>query len=153
MYGTVYGSDTDCAVGRRELVRHQWVNLAEEAEPLACARAQVRQTLDGRASASVVDDAVLVASELVGNALRHTTAGPDCMNVEVYRDAAVLWVHDSGTDTERVKPRADTSNDELLECGRGLQLIDELTARWFVQPTAIGKMVVAVVELDNPGTI
>lgn len=101
------------------------------------------------AGESAVDDAVLVASELVANALRHTVAGPDCMTVEVYRDVAVLWVHDADTDTHSVKPREHTSDAELLESGRGLQLIDELTAKWFVQPTAIGKAVVAVIELDH----
>ncbi|WP_406354249.1 ATP-binding protein [Streptomyces sp. NBC_00658] len=148
MYGTVYGSDTGHVVAT-ELVRQRWINLAEATEPLSFARAQVRQTLDGRTSASAVDDAVLVASELVGNALRHTAVGPDCMNVEVYPDVAVLWVHDAGTDTECVRPPEKTSNDDLLESGRGLHLVDRLTARWFVEPTAIGKAVVAVVELDD----
>ncbi|MFD3926517.1 ATP-binding protein [Streptomyces sp. NPDC058614] len=152
MYGTVYGSDTGHVVAT-ELLRQRWVNLAEAAEPLSFARAQVRQTLDGRASASAVDDAVLVASELVGNALRHTAVGPDCMNVEVYLGIAVLWVHDAGTDTECVRPTEKTSNDDLLESGRGLHLVDRLTAKWFVKPTAIGKAVVAVVALDDRGVM
>ncbi|MDQ0778375.1 anti-sigma regulatory factor (Ser/Thr protein kinase) [Streptomyces aurantiacus] len=145
---TVYGSDTDHdhAVAR-ELVRRCWVNLAEEAEPLPHVRDQVRQTLDGHASASVVDDAVLVASELVGNAVRHTVTGPDCISVEVYRDVAVVSVHDADADADSVRPRKDVSYDDLG--GRGLRIVDELTADWFARTTAIGKVVVAVVQLDG----
>jgi anti-sigma regulatory factor (Ser/Thr protein kinase) len=148
---TVYAADTDY-MRTRKLVRHRWVNLAETAEPSALARDQVRRTLAGQVPARCIDDAVLVASELVGNALRHTSGGPDCMFIEVYADIAVLWVHDADTDDGSVKVRTvDEVLNELPEGGLGLRLVEELTAEWFVRPTAIGKAVIAVLNLDDVG--
>ncbi|GGX70408.1 ATP-binding protein [Streptomyces fructofermentans] len=77
--------------------------------PSGLARRHVREFLEGRAAPERVDDAVLVTSELVGNALRHTADGPDCMCVEVYRDVAVLRVHDAGRDVSRVRARSAES--------------------------------------------
>lgn len=145
---TTYATDMD-RVGRQVPVRKNWVKLAEDAEPLCLAREEVRRTLNGHAPASCIDDSVLIASELVGNALRHTAGGPDCMAVEVYRDAVVLWVHDAGTDVDGVQARTDISGSVLAEGGRGLLLVEALTADWYVQQTAIGKVVVAVVELSE----
>lgn len=130
-------------------VRRHWVKLADYAEPSGLARRHVREVLEGRASPERVDDAVLVASELVGNALRHTASGPDCMCVEVYREAVVLRVHDAGRDVSRVRARsAEMSQDELTGSGLGLLLVGELASAWSVLPTAIGKEVVAVFTLD-----
>ncbi|MER6566302.1 ATP-binding protein [Streptomyces sp. NPDC001093] len=135
---------------RRTPVRRHWVKLADCAEPSRLARRHVREVLEGRASPERVDDAVLVASELVGNALRHTAGGPDCMCVEVYKDAAVLWVHDAGRDVSRVRARsAGISLDELTDSGLGLLLVGELASAWSVWPTAIGKEVVVVLALDS----
>ncbi|GAQ57465.1 ATP-binding protein [Streptomyces acidiscabies] len=136
----------------RAPVRRHWLNLAGRAEPSGLARRHVRQALAGRASPERVEDAVLVASELVGNTVRHTIGGPDCMCLEVYGNAAVLWVHDSGRDVSAVRTRSATaSSDELTDSGLGLFLIEELTAGWLVRPTAIGKEVVVVLPLDAGG--
>lgn len=137
---------------RRTPIRRHWVKLADCTEPSGLARRHVREFLEGRAAPERVDDAVLVASELVGNALRHTVGGPDCMCVEVYRDVAVLRVHDAGRDVSRVRARAaGASLDELTGSGLGLLLVGELASRWSVRPTAIGKEVVVVLPLDAGG--
>ncbi len=74
------------------------------------------------------------------------------MCVEVYGNAAVLWVHDSERDASVVQPRAATASPaELTDSGLGLFLIEELTAGWLVRPTAIGKEVVVVLPLDAGG--
>ncbi|WP_341849489.1 ATP-binding protein [Streptomyces yokosukanensis] len=137
---------------RRTPVRRHWVKLTDCAEPSGIARRHVREALEGRASPERVDDAVLVASELVGNALRHTAGGPDCMCVEVYSDAAVLRVHDAGRDASRVRARsAGVSLDELTDSGLGLLLVGELASGWSVLSTAIGKEVVVVLALGAGG--
>lgn len=137
---------------RRTPVRRHWVKLADCAEPSGLARRHIREILKGRASPERVHDAVLVVSELVGNTLRHTVGGPDCMCVEVYRDVAVLRVHDGERDVSRVRARsAEASLDELTGSGLGLLLVGELAAGWSVRPTAIGKEVVAVLALDAGG--
>lgn len=134
---------------KRTPLRRHWVKLADCAEPSGLARRHVRETLEGYASPERVDDAVLIASELVGNAVRHTVGGPDCMCVEVYQNVAVLRVHDAGRDVSRVQARsAEEALDELTDSGLGLLLIEELAAGWSVRPTAIGKEVVVLLPLD-----
>jgi serine/threonine-protein kinase RsbW len=72
-------------------------------------------------------DAALVVSELFGNAVVH---GPDGGQVLVayllWRQGARLVICDSGGPTQ---PRLRDGND-LAEGGRGLQVVDALTARW-----------------------
>ncbi|MDT3397619.1 ATP-binding protein [Streptomyces sp. B1866] len=132
-------------------IQHRRVDLRGCDRPEALARQQVRQALADRASGPRIDDAVLVADELVANAVRHTVGGPGHMVLDVYRDMAVVWVHDGAKDAEAVRPPEQTavSGDELPENGRGLRLVDVLAARWFVWPTASGKAVAAVIELDG----
>ncbi|MFD3988198.1 ATP-binding protein [Streptomyces sp. CB04723] len=137
---------------RRTPVRHHWVKLADCTEPSGLARRHVREFLDGHAAPERVDDAVLIASELVGNALRHTAGGPDCMSVEVYRDVAVLRVHDAGRDVATVRARsAGESVDELKGSGLGLLIVSELASAWSVRATSIGKEVVAILVLEAGG--
>ncbi|MFJ1975489.1 ATP-binding protein [Streptomyces sp. NPDC087903] len=134
-------------------VRRHWLRLAGCAEPSGLARRHVRKILEGRASPERIDDAVLVASELVGNALRHTAGGPDCMCVEVHEDVAVVRVHDAGRDVSRVRARsAKATRDELADSGLGLVLVEELACEWVVQTTPIsGKEVIVVLALDAGG--
>ncbi|MGP3948875.1 ATP-binding protein [Streptomyces sp. 7N604] len=136
------------------LVQHRWVNLSRYEEPQVLAREEVRQALRGRASDSRIDDAVLVASELVTNARQHTDSGPSCMNLDVYQDIAVMWIHDRGRDADTVRQRISAAGPcaEIPESGRGLYLVDVLATKWFVRPTAEGKAVVAVIELDAADT-
>lgn len=137
---------------RQTPVRRHWVKLADCAEPSGLARRHVHESLKGRASPERVDDAVLIASELVGNAVRHTAGGPDCMCVEIYRDIAVLRVHDAGRDVSKVQARpTQASRDELTGSGLGLLLVGALASEWSVRPTAIGKEVVVVFPLDARG--
>lgn len=118
-----------------------WMALPGQREPLAAARDRVRTVLAG--VAPCVDDAVLVVSELVGNAVRHTTAGPDCLTIELDGDQVVVAVHDPEPDDGRVH-LSETAADPLAESGRGLWLVQTLARRWYVETTAVGKAVVAV---------
>ncbi|CAL9491613.1 hypothetical protein SUDANB145_03234 [Streptomyces sp. enrichment culture] len=119
----------------------QWVALAGRREPLASARDHARTVLAG--VVPCVDDAVLVVSELVGNAVRHTTAGPDCLTIEIDGDQVIVAVHDPEPDDGRVH-LSETAADPLAESGRGLWLVQTLARRWYVETTAVGKAVVAV---------
>jgi hypothetical protein len=74
------------------------------------------------------------------------------MCVDVYRDVAVLRVHDAGRDVSRVRARsAEESVDDLTGSGLGLLLVGELASAWSVRPTAIGKEVIVVLALDAGG--
>ncbi|MEV5013929.1 ATP-binding protein [Streptomyces sp. NPDC053782] len=118
-----------------------WVALAGRCDPLASARDRARTVLAD--VAPCVDDAVLVVSELVGNAVRHTTAGPDCLTIEIAGDQVIVAVHDPEPDDGRVH-LSETAADPLAESGRGLWLVQMLARRWYVETTAVGKAVVAV---------
>lgn len=128
-----------------DLVGRVWVKLNHVAHPQALARERVRRALAGRAAPERIDDALVVVSELVGNAIEHTDNGPLDVSLDLYPEVVVMWVHDEGPGFEPGPPRRA---EDLTEHGRGLYLVDLLASRWFVSPTPRGKAVVAVVELE-----
>lgn len=77
----------------------------------------------------VLDEAVLLASELSANAALHTASG-DCGTFEVdvrrYVSSVRVEVRDAGS---RQIPAA-RPQDELAEEGRGLGLVDLVADRW-----------------------
>lgn len=93
--------------------------------------------------ADLLDDAALVVSELVGNALRHGAPlpgggldaawemAPDSVHVEVTDGG-------EGHDDERSWTRAGSADDES---GRGLAIIGMLSRRWGAGRTSVGRCV------------
>lgn len=82
---------------------------------------------DGPVDVSTV---VLLASELVTNSLRHTTAGANgtiTLAVLAVGDAVRIKVADGGGLTT---PCLRPQDDEYAEGGRGLHLVDLLASRW-----------------------
>lgn len=96
--------------------------------------------------AEVRDEIVIVASELVGNAIRHSPAGTGSLLVawEIEPDGVLLRVTDSG---RRLPTARAAGTDE--PGGRGLTIVHALTDRWGVEPTADGKCVWAHVPLNR----
>jgi anti-sigma regulatory factor (Ser/Thr protein kinase) len=133
------------------LVQHHRLDLLKCDEPPGLARRLVRQALSERASATRVDDAMLVTCELVTNALRHTPDGPVRMDLDVYERVAVIWIYDYERDTEAVRSPARGVDGVLAERGRGLDLVEALADRWFVWSADRGKAVVAVMPLSDGG--
>jgi anti-sigma regulatory factor (Ser/Thr protein kinase) len=81
--------------------------------------------------------AVLLISELVTNATRHGSSGTITPAVSFSNDQLRVDVHDtSGAMPALVDPPAGA------EHGRGLLLIDALSAEWGLYPTHTGKAVV-----------
>jgi anti-sigma regulatory factor (Ser/Thr protein kinase) len=81
---------------------------------------------------SSVDDARLVATELVGNAVRHASpVQPDGMLVRwsVGGDRLSLSVSDGGSASVPVQRQASPESTE----GRGLHIVDALAERWWVE--------------------
>ncbi|MFE1028038.1 ATP-binding protein [Streptomyces sp. NPDC058818] len=97
-----------------------------------------------------LDDAVLVVSELVGNAVRHTVSGPDCLAIEIAADQVFVAVHDPERDHGGVRVPDSSACDPPAETGRGLWLVQVLARRWYVETTEIGKAVVAVLPRSEP---
>jgi anti-sigma regulatory factor (Ser/Thr protein kinase) len=79
-----------------------------------------------------MDDALLVVSEMVTNAVTHA-ASPCELRISVSPVAVRVEVVDRGTGTPDPMPPSTTRTG-----GRGLHLVDALTAAWGVEPQAEG---------------
>jgi serine/threonine-protein kinase RsbW len=87
--------------------------------------------------AAVVDDAALVLSELVGNAVRHASPLPDgcvCVSWELTDRALHLEVRDGGVDGDAAPRQQPVAEPEHVpasaENGRGLTIVSLLAQRW-----------------------
>jgi anti-sigma regulatory factor (Ser/Thr protein kinase) len=93
-------------------------------------------------------DLVLVASELAGNAIRHTASGQGgtfAVQVTWAGDTALVAVDDAGSPGE---PRV--VDDPAAEGGRGLLVVRELSTRMRVSGTDRGRQVCAEIPWRDP---
>jgi len=109
--------------------------------------ALVRRVLSEELSTTTIGpdriaDVVLVASELVGNAVVHTDSGDLDIGWTVEATAVTVWVSDASPviPEQRVADAADTS-------GRGLAIVAAVAAEWGVEPLGTGKRVWARVAV------
>jgi two-component sensor histidine kinase len=92
---------------------------------------------NGTLPSSVRDDVLLLVTELVTNAVCHSSAGPDgLVRVELRRGADVVRVavSDEGTGFTTDAP---LERSEAVG-GWGLALVDRIADRWAITPTASG---------------
>ncbi|HEY3528693.1 MAG TPA: ATP-binding protein [Nocardioides sp.] len=112
--------------------------VAPDPRGVGPARHFVRRTLaawgiDGDA----IEAAVLCVSELVTNAIIHTVAGCE-VRLVLHHEVLTTSVRDGGTfDRRPGSPEADP----LAVHGRGLRLVDALSARWGSDHDAVGMTV------------
>jgi anti-sigma regulatory factor (Ser/Thr protein kinase) len=139
-----------CGQGRDDNrpATHAAIPLSGLDAPQSAARRIVRKTLAGKADGDYTDDVVLVADELVGNAVQHAGAALD-ISLDVYDWGVAVQVRDGGEDTA-VVPAKPPAADEDDEGGRGLFLVDVLASAWTVQRDSRGKRVIAIF-LYRPG--
>lgn len=92
-----------------------------------------------------IDDVVLVASELIGNAIRHASGGDRnawVVSWTVEAGVVVISVEDPSHDLPvRRNPAPDAPS------GRGLAIVETLSLDWGVEHTAHGKRVWAKVKV------
>lgn len=117
------------------------LELPRDLSSVAAARNFVAEALKSRGLTMVVDDALIVVSELVTNAVTHAESG--CVvRVGVSQSAVRISVVDSGRGTPDPKP---FSGDQPH--GRGLHIVGALTRAWGVTDVPGGKMVWAELSL------
>lgn len=111
------------------------LELPQEPSSPGRARRFVRETLTSWRQEAVVDDALIVVSEMVTNAITH--ASSSCRLRLSLRPAVVrVEVVDGGAGTPDVQPPSATE-----EHGRGLHLIAGLTTAWGLDDACDGKLV------------
>jgi anti-sigma regulatory factor (Ser/Thr protein kinase) len=116
--------------------------FAAEPGSVGTARAAVKQRCQQWGFGALCDDAQLIVSELVCNAVRH--AGTDIdLTLRARKRGLRMEVTDGST--AQVRRRTSSIFDEG---GRGLQLVDALASHHGVRPLPGGKTVWA--ELDTP---
>lgn len=91
----------------------------------------------------VIDDTVLVVSELVTNSVRYAQ-GPIELRL-IHADTLVCEITDDSSASPHLRRALDTD-----ENGRGLFITAQLTQRWGVRPTARGKTLWAERALESP---
>ena len=98
-----------------------------------------------------INEVVLVISELVGNAVRHTpmaAADPLAVRWEVDPDGVLVEVTDASTEPPR--PRTPGTDEPS---GRGLQIVAAMADDWGVVPLRSGKRVWAHVPVHRVASV
>lgn len=133
--------------GAAQQHRCREVTLPAVRPAAALAREATRAAVAAWRLGHLADEAVLLVSELVTNAVEH--AGPGVPATVLRLEYGDGWLRIEVHDSSPHAPRPRTP-DWLDESGFGLMLVDALAAKWGVQRTGEGKAVWA--ELDaRPG--
>ena len=116
------------------------MRVLHDSASAALVRHQLQQELTRAGlTAATIDEVLLVATELVGNAVRHTVHRPDnLLEVSWTLDDAGVTV--AVADPSPVPPRPRTPTPEE-PAGRGLRIVDALCDGWGVDATRDGKRV------------
>ncbi|GAA2447986.1 SpoIIE family protein phosphatase [Streptomyces macrosporus] len=137
----VHNAD-DRAMGRTVITARAAATFEPVGRSVASARAFVRDTLQGWGLADIVDDAVVLTSELVTNAVVHAGTAADVLCLRDGDGSVRVEVADRYPD--RGLPVQDLGHhfgDPDREGGRGLLLCASLADRWGVEYTATDKRV------------
>jgi anti-sigma regulatory factor (Ser/Thr protein kinase) len=85
---------------------------------------------------SICEDAALLASEVVTNAIRHAAGDRVTVRAERVGDELVVQVLDASSQEPMV-----LAQDPWAETGRGMALVDSIAREWGVVPHPSGKVV------------
>ncbi|KPC63393.1 hypothetical protein ADL29_15870 [Streptomyces chattanoogensis] len=140
---------TDTRMRRPVITARAAATFEPVGRSVATARAFVRDTLQGWGYADIVDDAVVLTSELVTNAVVHAGTAADVLCLRT--DGGVrISVADRYPEREiPVRGARQAMVHPDREGGRGLLLCGALAARWGVEYTAAQKHVWFQLELPE----
>jgi anti-sigma regulatory factor (Ser/Thr protein kinase) len=118
-------------------------------ESVRIARFHVRATLGFHGLSEYADDAEIITSELVTNAIEHVGQDPmETIEVTLARVWDPVAVAIIVTDSSPEGPiRRETSG--ASERGRGLQVVEALSVHWGWHPEAGGKAIFAVIAREE----
>jgi DNA-binding response OmpR family regulator len=134
------------SVGREQEHDQAAVDLPMELVAVREARAVVREMLDRWSLGDLADDATLVVTELVANAIEH--AHTDCqLGVARTSNGIRLEVRDAGSGTPEPRPPNADAED-----GRGLLIIAALSTAWGIEEAPHGKTVWVELALPEMAT-
>ena len=130
------------------------LRLPHRADAVAGARRQIRAAMaDAGLSQAVVDDAEVVISELLGNAVRHGRAiagGVLVLGWQVRATELALRVTDGGS----CLPVEAREAPPTAVSGRGLRIVERLSSTWGVTDHVGGlRTVWALLPLETPPTL
>lgn len=120
------------------------MTLPAAAQAAGLARAATRDVLALWGLSRLEETAVLLVSELVGNAVRHARTGGHVLVLRL--ETAGTWLRIEVHDADPRPPRPSTPAG-LDESGFGFVLVDALAGKWGVREIITGKAV--WVELDT----
>jgi anti-sigma regulatory factor (Ser/Thr protein kinase) len=145
------------AIGPPTIARLDW-DLVSGPNAPAQARARITEMCQAWGVNQVLDAALIVASELVTNAVVHAAnsvhaSGVVHMTVLLRRMQLHLVVRDGNPDPpRRTQSKIQTMNGISLEDGgRGLPLLDAVCRAWGHLSNHNGKAVWAIVDVTEPG--
>ena len=93
--------------------------------------------IDAGLGMDTIETAALLATELVANVVLHASSPSLTLDVDIDLTRVHIEVGD-GDDTFPLRPLREPPDTEH---GRGLQLVDALSARWGVRSADVGKVV------------
>ena len=117
-------------------------------ESVPVARRQVRAALGSAGLGEYAEDAAIITSELVGNAVQHAGGnGATTVGIELTHAGSPAEVTVAVSDSSPHGPiRRDTPAGS--EQGRGLQIVEALSAHWGWRQESGGKAVFAVLARE-----
>lgn len=105
-----------------------------------CARIALARNLKDWKLADLIDDAKLVAGELVANASK--LRQPFKLTLYKQGSSVLIEVYD----TSSAEPVVGNPADLDMESGRGIYIVDAVASKWGVRPERHGKTVWAIIE-------
>jgi hypothetical protein len=113
-----------------------WVRIEPGLSGPAAGRAAIRVVLAGTGASGFLEVALLLTSELVTNALTHTSDGCSLRVAMIGSSLLRVEVHDSSEDLPVLTDAAERPLG-----GYGLPVVDRLATRWGSERTPHGKLV------------
>jgi anti-sigma B factor antagonist len=135
----VLASEDGAPASEQRYLERVDLELPRDASAPSKARDELRQAIENRFGEMEIAAAVLLASELVTNAVLHPAPAEDQpieLRISAYPDRVRVEVVDSGPGFD---PDSLAERERKPESGgRGLMVVDRLASRWGIRPSSPG---------------